>query len=166
MLRATLNEPVPLQVLVPDGLAGLFIRVRVVGSNGTVLTTLPLVHQLDGLYAVNWTPIQEGYHTALYDFYTDADYTVSAGYDRAAEQIEVSSDKTNIIRLLGLERDNAVLDEIVYNTQGRMTSGRVRAYNSAANAQAAGATGLLFVWRISSSYNTAQQLTSYSLVRE
>lgn len=159
MLRATLNEPVPLQIFVPDGRTDLFARVRVLDSLGAVITTLFPLHQTLGLYAVTWTPTVEGYYSAVYELFLDVGFTTAADYSRDAEVIEVSSDKTNIMRLLGLHHENSLLDMQVH-VGGRLTSARLRMYNSAANLAAAaasspagGTAGLVYTWQITATYD-------------
>lgn len=172
MLRATLNEPVPLQVFVPDGNTGLFARVRIIDTLGAIVTTLYPLHQTLGLYAVTWTPTSEGYFSAVYDLFLDAGLTLPADYERDAETLEVSSDKTNITRLLGLHHENSLLDMEVYGTNGRLASARLRMYNSAANLAAAfasspagGTTGLLFTWQITATYDGMNQSKTFQIAR-
>jgi hypothetical protein len=165
MLRATLNEALPLQVLVPDGNNGLYVRVRLFDPTGTLVTTLPLPNIAEGLYSVNWTPTQEGYVTAVYDLYLDSGYTVMSDYDRDGETVEVSSDKTNIMRLLGLAHENAVLDQEMYGSNGRLVSARLRAYDTKAHADAAGLEGLRFVWAISASYDSQNHAAGFQIDR-
>lgn len=166
MLRATLNEPVPLQAFATDGNEDLFVRVMLYDATGAVLSTLSPSHVSGGLYSVSWTPGIEGYFTAVYDFFLDAGYVqASPDHERAAEQIEVSSDKTNILRLLGLAHENAILDQQVYDNNRRLLSARLRAYNSKANAQAAGNDGLLFEWSIGASYDEHARSTLFKIER-
>lgn len=173
MLRATLNEPVPLQIFVPDGRTDLFARVRVVDAAGTPVTTLYPLHQTAGLYSVTWQPSSEGYFSAIYDLYLDAGLTTMAEYERSAEVIEVSSDKTNIARLLGLHHENSLLDQQVYTANGRLSAARLRMYNSAAALAAASATspnggtdGLLYTWSISATYDVSNQSRTFQIARE
>jgi hypothetical protein len=154
LLRATLNEPVPLQALANDGNTGLFVRVTVLSPTLVVVATLYPLHIVKGLYSVNWTPTTEGYYSAIYEFFTDPGYTtVAYDYPQQGETVEVNSDKTNILRLLALEHENTVLDQQVYDGARRLLSSRLRGYNSAVNAQAAGVTGLLFEWHILATYD-------------
>ena len=172
MLRVTLNEPVPLKVFVPDGNSSLFTRVRVVDAAGSLVTTLSLVHQLAGLYAVTWTPGTEGYYTAIYDLFLDAGFTMPADYDPDIDLIEVSSDKINILRLLGLHHENALLDMEVYGSNGRLASARLRKYDTAVNLAAAaasspsgGTVGLMFEWTIGATYDGMNQSKTFQIAR-
>jgi hypothetical protein len=165
MLRATLSESVPLQIFVPDGRTDLYARVRVVNAIGGIIATLFPAHLTNGLYSADWTPSIEGYFSAIYELFLDAGLTMVAEYERDAEMIEVSSDKTNLLRLLGLAHENAVLDQQVYGSNGRLQSARLRAYDSAANAQAAGASGLRFTWQISATYTMTNQSETFKIER-
>lgn len=165
-LRATLNEPVALQALASDGRTDLYVRVTVVNPGLTVETTLYPVHVMKGLYSVNWTPTSEGFFSALYEFFLDPAYTVPADdYANAGESIEVSSDKTNIERLLGLNHENSVLDQQTYDAARRLTGARLRAYDSKANAQAAGLQGLLYEWQIVTAYDAQNRATLFRIDR-
>jgi hypothetical protein len=75
LLRATLNEPVPLQALANDGKTDLYVRVTVLTPALTVEATLYPMHVMKGLYSVNWTPTSEGYYSAIYEFFTEPTYT-------------------------------------------------------------------------------------------
>jgi len=154
LLRATLNAPVPLQALANDGNTGLFVRVTILNPALAVIATLYPVHIVKGLYSVNWTPTSPGYHSAIYEIFLDAGYTIIAyDYPQKGETIDVNSDKTNIERLLALEHENTVLDMQTYDGAKRLLTSRLRGYNSAANAIAAGVTGLLFEWHILATYD-------------
>jgi len=165
-LRATLNEAVPLQALANDGRADLFVRATIVNSAMGVEATLYPLHIMKGLYSVNWTPATEGFYSVIYEFFTDGAYSlVALDYPQAGENIEVCSDKTNIMRLLGLNHENAVLDNQVYDGARRLLSARLRAYNSKANALLAGVTGLLFEWDIVAAYDLQSKATLFRIDR-
>ena len=151
MLRATLNEAVPLQVLAADGKTDLFAQATLY-SEGAALTTLAVPHIDGGLYGTTYTPTAEGYLSVVYRFFYDAGLTIPADYDLEAEAIEVSSDKTNILRILGLLHHNAVLDQQVYDPDGNLLTARIRAYDTRAHADLAGLTGLLFTWSVVAVY--------------
>jgi hypothetical protein len=172
MLRATLNEPVPIQIFVPDGRTDLYARARVVDVAGAVITTVYPLHQTAGLYTATWTPPAEGYFSAVYDLYLDAGLTTLADYERNAEVIEVTSDKTNITRLLGLHHENSLLDQQSYNENGRLAAARLRMYDSAATLAAAAATsplggtaGLLYTWAVSATYDISNQSRTFQIAR-
>lgn len=163
MLRATIDEPVPLQVQVADGRTDLFARVRIYDISGTEIGGSPisLPHIADGLHGATATFNTEGYFTAQYQIFEDAGFAAPASYDFEVEVIEANSDKTNLLRLLGLTNENSVLEPTAYDAEGCMTDAKIRAYNSGANAALDdGATGLLFSWTIKVTY-TGGQLTKY-----
>ena len=60
----------------------------------------------------------------------------------------------------GLCNKHAYLDTTVHDGDGNMTSGRLRIYDSAANATTHGATGLLYTLTITATY-TSTNLTTY-----
>jgi hypothetical protein len=164
MLRATLNQAVPLQVLAADGRTDLFARATLY-ANEAVLTVLTLPHIASGLYGTNYTPDAEGYISAVYELFFDSGFTAAANYDLESEMMEVSSDKTNILRILGLLHENTVFDNQVYDSGGNLVSGRLRAYDTKSHALTAGLPGLLFTWAVSASY-TGGQLSQYLITRE
>jgi hypothetical protein len=164
MLRATLNEPVPLQVLASDGRTDLYAQASIYRS-GVLLGTVDLVHQDQGLYGGVYTPTQEGYLTTVYRLYSDPSMTVLAPYDLEGEVIEVSSDKLNLLRILGLLHENSVFDQQVYDGARNLTSGRVRCYKDKASSLAQDPAGLLFTYQLSAAY-TNGNLSFYRITRE
>lgn len=162
MLRATIDEPIPLQVQVADGRTDLFARAQVYEvGNPVPISTVSLPHVNDGLYGSTITFTVSGYFTAQYQIFTDAGFTTEAKYDIEVETIEANSDKTNILRLLGLTHHNSVLEPTAYNAEGCLTDAKVRAYDSETNAQNDdGSTGLLFSWTIKVTY-TGGQMAKY-----
>lgn len=174
MLRATIDEPTPLQVQVADGRTDLFARVRLYDPAGTELVGSPisLPHLADGLYGSIFTFTDEGYSTAVYNLYEDAGFAIGADYDYEAEVIEAVPDKFNIKKILGLSHSDTIEDSHAYDVAGNIVFIRVRSYDSGANATAAGVTspaggtiGLLFTWSITMEY-TANRLTKYLVVEE
>lgn len=161
MLRATLNEPVPLQVLASDGRTDLFAQALIY-QGATLLTTLSLPHLDTGLYGANHTPSAEGYFSVIYKLFYDAGFTVPADYDFESEILEVDTFKTNLLRVLGLLHHNAVLDQQIYDTAGNLLTARLRSYNSVLNAQAGGLTGLLFTWNVVAEY-TSGRVSRFSI---
>jgi hypothetical protein len=165
MLQATVNQPVPLQVLVADGRTDLFAQVRVYTAAGFLLTTLSAPHVAEGMYGVSWTPTTEGYYSVISQIYFDAGFTIDAGYEKQGESVDVNSIKTNILRLLGLQHDNTVIDMQVYDVNGNLLSARVRVYDTKPNAITAGLTGLQFQYSVTAAYITGQ-LSNYTMVRD
>lgn len=164
MLRATIDEPVPLQVQVADGRTDLFARAQLYEVGNVVpVATVALPHINEGLYGSVTTLTTDGFFTAQYQLFEDAGFTISANYDYEIESIEASSDKTNLLRLLGLSYHNSTMEPLVYNAEGCLTDAKIRAYNSDTNAQLDdGVTGLLFSWTIKVTY-TGGQLVNYMI---
>jgi hypothetical protein len=166
MLRATLNETIPLAALVSDGNTGLYPRTTVLNSSLSTVDVLYPTHATKGLYSCDWTPAAEGYYMTVVEFFLDALHTVPASaYPNGGESIEVTSDKTNILRILGLNHENAVLDNQTYDGARRLTSARLRAYDSAANAALAGLGGLLFEWTVAAAYDSQSKATLFKINR-
>jgi hypothetical protein len=165
MIQATLNQAVPLQVLAADGRTDLYAQIRVYTAGGLPLATLNCTHVAEGLYSVSWTPSVEGFYTMVAQLYFDAGHTIDAGYERQGDQIDVNSVRTNILRLLGLQHDNAVIDSQIYDVNGNLTSCRVRIYDTKPNALAATLTGLQFQYSVTASYSGGQ-LSNYTMVRD
>jgi hypothetical protein len=165
VLAATLNEALPLQMLLTDGRTDLYGQVRLYNASGSLVSTLNLAHVTEGLYQVSWTPSTEGWFTAVFEMYFDAGRTVDAGYEKQGEQIEVSTTKTNILRVLGLTHENSVVDQQVYDMNGRLTSARIRSYDSKANAQAATLVGLRFQYTVQAEF-TGGALSKYQILRD
>lgn len=165
MLLATPNQPIPLTVLAADGLTSLFPQARVYSASGSLVATVNLSHVSEGLYSAMYTPTTEGIFDVVYQFYTDSGRTQTALYDKGSETLDVNSERTNIMRILGLMHENSVFDQQQYNAQGSLVSGRVRSYDTAANAALGGLTGLLFVWTIQATYNPNNKLVDFKIQR-
>lgn len=165
MLLASINQPIPLHVLITTGETSLHGQARVYNAQGTLSATVNLNHLNEGLYGALYTPTSEGVYTIVYQMYLDSGRTNPAMFQKQAESMDVSSHRQNIARILGLLHDNTVIDLQVYNSEGQLTSARIRAYDSSANAQIAGTTGLLYTWTVTAMYNSNNQLTNYSVVR-
>ena len=173
MLRATIGEAAPLQIQVGDGRADLYPQVSVHNIAGAVVVgPMDLPHFAEGLYGSSHTFTVDGMFTAVYRLYEDAAHTVLADYDIEAESIEATSDKTNILKMLGIVHHNTVEDMYTYDGAGNLTSVRVRAYDSETNALAAKATspangtiGLLFSWNITAQYSGGR-LSLYAEVED
>lgn len=165
MISATLHEATPLTILAADGRSDLFGRVQLYQADGTLLQSMPLSHVADGLYSVLWTPQTEGYFTAVSQFFYDPGFAVPANYERTGELIEVSTTKTNILRIMGLHHENSVLDQQIYDADGNLLQARLRCYDSKANAVLGGNNGIRFIYTIAASY-TNGALTRYAVTRE
>lgn len=165
MLRATLEEATPLQMQLGTGNESLYVRVKVYDITGALFLTLGLPHISGGLYGSTYTFAIAGFYTAVYQVFEDAGFLTTANFDIEAETIEANSDKTNILRLLGLTHDNVYIDSHEYDAQGNLTAARVRHYNSKTNAGLHGAAGLLDTWTVAATY-VLERLNTYKVVRE
>lgn len=166
MLLATPNEPVPLHALAANGQTDLYGLARIYDSVGALVSTVTLNHLNEGLYGGTFTPTVQGVLTVVYQLYLDSSHTNPAEFDKEIETIDVSDERTNIMRILGLMHENAVFDQQTYNGVGNLISGRVRAYNNKINAELAGLTGLLFTWNIQAIYNANNQLVNFMIKRD
>lgn len=166
MIRATLGEAVPLQVQVGSGQTDLYGRAKLYDITGSLITTVSLPHIDGGLYGSTYIFNTAGYYTAVYQLFLDAGFSTASNLDVEAESIEANSDKTNILRILGLTHDNVAVDQHSYNLEGNLLSARVRHYDTKANAQAAGASGLLNTWTVTATYDANNRLETYEVVRE
>jgi hypothetical protein len=165
MIRATLDEVIPLQIQLNDGQTALYGRAKVYDSSGALFVTLPLSHIDNGLYGTSYTFISPGHYTVVYQMFLDAGLTIPSEYDIEAETVEANSDKTNILRILGMTHDNTVIDQQTYNLQGNLLTSRIRQYETKAQAELAGASGLLNTWSMVATFS-GDKLTKYVVVRE
>lgn len=85
--------------------------------------------------------------------------------DVAAVKADTASLVTSMVSALGLMHENSVMDTTTFDALNNLTSGRLRLYNSKANAQAAGATGLLATYSITATY-VGGNLGTYTVVKE
>lgn len=86
---------------------------------------------------------------------SDIRYVSSSFYAREADALT---------RAVGLLHENSVMDNITYTVGGKLTSARVRLYDSKVNALAAGVTGLLHEYGIAATYSGAN-LLSYTVTK-
>lgn len=63
-------------------------------------------------------------------------------------------------RSLGLMKENSFVDNTTYDTKGNLLSARIRIYDSAANANTHGATGLIGTYNYQATYSSANKLTN------
>jgi hypothetical protein len=164
MLRATLGETVPIQVQVSTGQTDLFGQAKVYNISGTLVLTLPLPHIAGGLYGDVHTFTSGGHYTVVYQLFTDVGLSTPSDFDIEAEAIEANSDKTNILRILGLTHDNVRIDSQTYDPQDNLLTSRIRHYDTEANANSGTAAGLLNTWQVVATYN-AGVLSDYKVTR-
>lgn len=70
------------------------------------------------------------------------------------------------LRALGLAQENFFEDSFVYDGAGRLTSSRMRLYDTKANAEAHGVTGLLETYTVTATYDGNGRLASYLCSRD
>jgi hypothetical protein len=99
-------------------------------------------------------------------------YASSSGSQAYRGLIEVvaniASDIYSVaLRTQGLVFDNIYEDNHIYDgTTGRLTSARIRAYDTAAHASLHGATGLLYTYAIATTYDVSGNIDSFSCIRD
>ena len=165
MLLAQPNVAIRLLTVTSDGNSSLFCRATVYDSSGVSLGNVSLPSAGSGMYAAQYTFTASGQYSVLYKMYTDAGFTTPAQYDQAADQVDVSDFKSGINRILGLLHENTVVDLQTYDGNGQLLTSRIRSYDSKANANLAGAAGLLYSWTMTAVY-TGANLTNFSIVRD
>lgn len=164
-ITAPINNPVQIRMQAWDGATGLFPVVKVYDDGGSLAAALTPTHIAGGLYGASWTPVVEGLFTAQGQFFSDSGHTTDAGYSRTVEDIDVSTLKANVARLLGLNQENIVIDSQSYDGLLNLLSSRIRVYDTKAHALAAGVTGLLGSYTQTASYS-GTNLVGYTVVRD
>jgi hypothetical protein len=154
-----------------DGKVNQFPRAFVYDGAGSLDDTIDLTHIADGLYSGDWTPTNTGEHCASIIVYKNGSYTqVNKAYDQVCEPISVHTASLSDITIVkALLHDNSVVDQQTYSQYGDrwlLTGTRVRGYDTKANAQAAGATGLLFTFTVTATYDVDGKATGMTVVRE
>jgi len=118
-----------------------------------------------GEYKFDFTPDALGY------WVTEVTYYGLDGQNWVGEytvQVDTFDDLYSMMkRSLGLLHENSVVDQVIPDPDGsgQAISARLRVYDSKANAEAAGVTGLLQTYTIAATY-TGVLLNTYRLVRE
>lgn len=77
----------------------------------------------------------------------------------------VSMLSSSVARILALSYDNIHEDSQTYDGDGRLTSARFRAYDTAAHALAGGVTGLLYTYTIGATYDGSGHCTKFTMTR-
>ena len=145
----------------------------------TPIATVDLPHKAKGRYEGSWTPSSVGPFSALFITYSDSGHTIeNIVYVRAVEQVFVTESDVDdlaaaIVRLLGLNHENAFIDNTDFDLTGQLISCRIRIYDSKINTEAAqdgdvppaGTTGLLAPYNMSADYEGSCMLKSYRYVK-
>lgn len=148
-IPATVGEAVILVEALPDGNTTVFPQAEVYEpSSATPVAVIDLAHQAKGRYEGTWTPSSVGSYSALFIVYADAGHTVEhLVYSREAEQVFVTQSGTDdlatmIVRLLGLNLENAFVDSCTYDTNSMLLTARLRLFDTKANLDAASEGGV------------------------
>lgn len=88
----------------------------------------------------------------------------SVSADIAAVKVDTAANRIFLQKVVGLLYLNSVMDQQVFNGSGSLTSARIRVYDTAANAQAAGLVGLLYTFTVGAVYDISNVLTSYTIL--
>jgi hypothetical protein len=172
------NSPVRLIVNLDDGAENQYPQAEINAYGGTTpLAIVDLEHRAKGRYEGSWTPISTGNYSAQFFIYSDGAHTIqNIAYTQELEQLFITSSDvddlaTAIIRLLGLNHENAFIDNTDFDAFGQLTSARIRLFDSKANAQLATdggseTTGLIAVYTMSADYEGAGRMKSYRYVRD
>lgn len=176
-LPATVGTPVPIVVVLEDGVQNQYPRTSIYAAGGTVpLATVDLTHKAEGRYEGTWTPSAPGTYSAHTIIYSDAARTIeNITYTRELEHIWATNyDKDDLaallIRTLGMVHENAFIDNTIHDLDGQLVAARVRLFDSKANVEAAtdgGAetTGLIAVYEMNTAYESKGQMGSYRMKR-
>lgn len=155
MGHATVNVQYPLRMLLGDGSQVMYPTVAIYNSSDTLVSSASLTHIAAGMYGASVVLSTPGIYHAIYIAYSDSGHTTLANYDREGDEIEVTATLPNQILeslladhltadtvgeafsiMRGLLQQNFVLDQPVFNSDGLLTSSRVRIFPTAADATA------------------------------
>jgi hypothetical protein len=175
---ASIGDPVVLVIVLEDGNESMYPQAEVYAADGTSpIATVSLPHKVKGRYEATWTPLATGAYSVLFITYVDVGHSVeSLLYTREAEQIFVTQSHIDdlaakLARVLGLTHENAFIDNTAFDINGQMTAGRIRIFDSRANAQAATdggseTAGLIATYTIEATYEAIGRMRQYRMVRE
>lgn len=111
------------------------------------------------------TPNLEGYFTVVAELFYDALFTINAGYEKSIEHLEVNTIKAAIFRLLGLQHENSLVTNTIYDSGGNLTNCVVKCYDSKINCLLGGVTGLIHQYSMTATYS-GPSMTNYTMVRD
>lgn len=89
------NQVYPVRLQLADGNTAQYPRAVVYNLAGTLIATLDLAHIANGLYGVDYTFLNVGFHTITHIVYSDSNHTTLAAYDRSVDEVLVSATATN-----------------------------------------------------------------------
>jgi len=174
---AKVGEAVPIAMILDDGNELQYPQAEIYEPGAVVPTaTLDLLHKVRGRYEESWTPSAVGAYSAVFIVYSDAAHTVeNIVYERSIEQIFVTESDIDdlaaaVVRLLGLNHENAFIDNTDFDIMNQLISCRIRIFDSKTNAEAAQdgdnySTGLIATYTMEAEHEGAGKLKSYRYVR-
>jgi hypothetical protein len=108
--------------------------------------------------------ISAGYFFEPIEEHTEADYTSSRAVEIDTIAAGVVSIQASMARSLGLMFDNVNEDSQVWDGK-KLTSARLRCYDTAAHALSGGATGLLYTYSMTAQYDGSSNCIGFQFVR-
>lgn len=184
IIPVTLGETARLALVLENGDATQFPQVNIYQpANGTPIATLDLDHTAEGMYepATGYTPAAVGVLNAVYTIYSDAARTIpNTDFSKELDQILTTQVDDNtavlnelvekIVRLLGLNHENAFIDNTEYDEYCQLISSRLRIFDTAAHTNLAtdGGTetdGLIATYQVSVEYEGPAKMRSYRMVK-
>lgn len=178
IIPVTLGEAARLSLVLENGATDQYPRVNLYESGDPIpIATLDLDHLSEGLYEVSYTMSSLGIFNAVYTVYEDAARTtINDNYSKELDQLLVQPESTNtiddlaeyILRVLGLVRENAFIDNTVYDDCDQLVSARFRIFDTASEANAAtdgGSEAAKETYQITSDYESPGRMKTYRMVR-
>jgi hypothetical protein len=177
-VSAKVGVPVPIVMILDDGKETLHPRAFIFESGGTVpIDILDLEHKALGRYEASYTPTAVGVLSATFITFTDLAHMVeSIVYTREVEQIFVTQSNVDdlaeaVVRLLGLNHENAFIDNTEFDVYEQLVSCRVRLFDSKANVEAATdgdtySTGLIATYTMEAAHEGEGKLKTYRYVKQ
>lgn len=175
---AKVGIPAPIVMILEDGNETQHPRAFIFESGGTVpIATVDLLHKALGRYEADYTFSAVGVYSVTFIVYTDVARTIeSIVYTREVEQVFVTQSNVDdlaeaVVRLLGLNHENAFIDNTEFDGYEQLISCRIRLFDSKVNADAATdgdsyATGLIATYTMEAVHESAGKLKTYRYVRQ
>lgn len=172
------DSSLTLALMLEDGNGSMYPQTKIYEpSNSSPLATIDLTHISAGRYEGSWTPTSIGSYSAHYITYSDASHTIESFlYTREIEQIFVAESDiddlaTLIVRLLGMNHENAFIDNTSHDAHNQLLTARVRLFDSKTNALAATdggseTTGLIATYSMTTQYEVPGRMKQYRMVRD
>ena len=174
---AKVGEFVSLVMILEDGIENQYPQAEIYAPGDIVpIVTIDLSHIVKGRYEGSWTPSTVGTYSAHFFVYSDITHTIeNIVYVRAIEQIFVTNSDVDdlaaaVVRLLGLNHENAFIDNTSFDAMSQLIGCRIRLYDSKVNAEAAQdgdnyTTGLIATYTMEAEHEGAGKLKTYRYVK-